>query len=160
MIFSLPALPTNYSLLSAVALALLTIAGMQVFKDEIAMEGNLWRLALGGFVGSWFFVFILTVCQWNHVHCTDPLGGNSVYVTDSITTCNSVKFSPFSFLGHRQYSCILPVATITSQYTPSHCCLITGASCSISVSTVEPVYSGHCNQPASQGPRQYSGTCL
>ena len=94
MIFSLPALPTNYSLLSAVALALLTIAGMQVFKDEIAMEGNLWRLALGGFVGSWFFVFILTVCQWNHVHCTDPLGGNSVYVTDSITTCNSAHPSP------------------------------------------------------------------
>lgn len=64
MFSSLPALPTTYSLLSAVALALLTIAGMQVFKDEIAMEGNLWRLALGGFVGSWFFVFILTVCQW------------------------------------------------------------------------------------------------
>lgn len=55
------ALPTNYSLLSALALALLTVAGMQVFKDEIAMEGNLWRLALGGFAGSWFFVFTLTV---------------------------------------------------------------------------------------------------
>lgn len=54
-------MPTNYSLLVASALAVLTVAGMQVLKDEIAMEGNLLRLALGGMAGSWVFVFVLTV---------------------------------------------------------------------------------------------------
>ena len=54
-------LPTGYSLVSSLALAALTVAGMQVFREQIAMEGNLWRLAIGGFTGSWLFIFLLTV---------------------------------------------------------------------------------------------------
>ena len=58
--FSLPtALPTAYSCASAVALAALTFAAMQVFKDKLALEGIM--TILGGFIGSWFFIFILTV---------------------------------------------------------------------------------------------------
>ncbi len=32
-------------------------------KEQIAMEGNLVRLAIGGFAGSWIFIFSLTVCS-------------------------------------------------------------------------------------------------
>ena len=31
----------------------------QVFRDQLAVEGRM--AILGGFIGSWFFVFILTV---------------------------------------------------------------------------------------------------
>ena len=57
--FIQPALPTNYSLVSSVALTVLTFAAMQVFSDELAVEGRM--TILGGFIGSWFFVFCLTV---------------------------------------------------------------------------------------------------
>jgi len=42
----------------AVALAVLTFAAMQVFRDELGTEGKM--SILGGFIGSWFFVFVLT----------------------------------------------------------------------------------------------------
>lgn len=41
------------------ALAVLTFAAMQVFRDELSSERTM--TILGGFIGSWFFVFILTV---------------------------------------------------------------------------------------------------
>lgn len=53
------ALPTNYSCVCAAALAVLTFAAMQVFRDELGTEGKM--SILGGFIGSWFFVFVLTV---------------------------------------------------------------------------------------------------
>ena len=53
------ALPTNYSCMCAAALAVLTFAAMQVFRDELGTEGKM--SILGGFIGSWFFVFVLTV---------------------------------------------------------------------------------------------------
>lgn len=31
-----------------------------MFREQIAMEGNLLRLAIGGFAGSWIFIFLLT----------------------------------------------------------------------------------------------------
>ena len=43
----------------AAALAVLTFAAMQVFRDELGTEGKM--SILGGFIGSWFFVFVLTV---------------------------------------------------------------------------------------------------
>ena len=54
-----PALPTPYSFVSSAALSILTFAAMQVFKEELATEGKM--TILGGFIGSWFFVFLLTV---------------------------------------------------------------------------------------------------
>ncbi len=54
-------LPTGYSLVSSVALAVLTLAAMQLFRDELGVEGR--RAILGGFIGSWFFIFVLTVRQ-------------------------------------------------------------------------------------------------
>ena len=56
--FSL-ALPSNYSCLCAVALSLLTFAAMQVFREPLAAESS--RTILGGFIGSIFFIFLLTV---------------------------------------------------------------------------------------------------
>lgn len=53
------ALPTGYSLVSSAALAVLTLAVMQLFRDQLGVEGRM--AVLGGFIGSWFFVFILTV---------------------------------------------------------------------------------------------------
>ena len=53
------ALPTTYSMVSSLALSILTFAGMQVFKDELSTEGRM--TILGGFLGSWFFVFFVTV---------------------------------------------------------------------------------------------------
>ena len=53
------ALPTSYSLVSSVALSVLTFAAMQVFKDQLSTEGGM--TILGGFVGSWIFVFLVTV---------------------------------------------------------------------------------------------------
>ncbi len=53
------ALPTVYSCVSAMALAVLTFAAMQVFRDELSAEGGM--TILGGFIGSWFFIFVLTV---------------------------------------------------------------------------------------------------
>ncbi|XP_003389796.1 PREDICTED: protein KRTCAP2 homolog [Amphimedon queenslandica] len=53
-------LPPNYSMFSSLALSVVTIAVMQMFKDQIAVEGNLIRLAIGGFAGSWVFVFLVT----------------------------------------------------------------------------------------------------
>lgn len=32
-----------------------------MFREQIAVEGNLLRLALGGFAGSWLFIFLVTV---------------------------------------------------------------------------------------------------
>lgn len=52
-------LPTSYSGLCAAALAVLTFAAMQVFRDKLGTEGKM--SILGGFIGSWFFVFVLTV---------------------------------------------------------------------------------------------------
>ena len=62
--FSPVALPTTYSCVSAVALAVLTFAAMQVFRDELGTEGKM--TILGGFVGSWFFIFLLTVGLCNN----------------------------------------------------------------------------------------------
>ena len=53
------ALPTPYSFVSSAALSILTFAAMQVFKEELATEGKM--TILGGFIGSIFFVFFLTV---------------------------------------------------------------------------------------------------
>lgn len=53
------ALPTTYSMVSSLALSILTFAGMQMFKDQLSTEGVM--TILGGFVGSWFFVFFTTV---------------------------------------------------------------------------------------------------
>lgn len=38
---------------------MLTFAAMQTFRDELATEGKM--TILGGFVGSWLFVLLLTV---------------------------------------------------------------------------------------------------
>ena len=54
-----PALPTTYSVVSSLALSILTFAGMQVFKDQLSTEGPM--TILGGFLGSWFFVFFMNV---------------------------------------------------------------------------------------------------
>lgn len=56
---TLTALPANYSCVCAAALSLLTFAAMQVFRDELAGERSL--TILGGFIGSIFFLFLLTV---------------------------------------------------------------------------------------------------
>jgi len=53
------ALPTSYSLVSSVALSVLTFAAMQVFKDQLSTDGVM--TILGGFVGSWIFTFLITV---------------------------------------------------------------------------------------------------
>lgn len=53
------ALPTAYSLVFSLALAVLTFAAMQVFKDELSVEGRM--NILGGFIGSWFFIFFTNV---------------------------------------------------------------------------------------------------
>ncbi len=72
-------LPTGYSLVSSVALAVLTLAVMQLFRDQLGVEGRM--AVLGGFIGSWFFVFALTVsghvcvdsvCQCICVGCWQP----------------------------------------------------------------------------------------
>jgi hypothetical protein len=44
---------------SSTALSILTFAAMQLFKDELATEGKM--TILGGFIGSVFFIFFLTV---------------------------------------------------------------------------------------------------
>ena len=64
-------LPTSYSGLCAAALAVLTFAAMQVFRDKLGTEGKM--SILGGFIGSWFFVFVLTVSvgRWGGV--LDPV---------------------------------------------------------------------------------------
>lgn len=46
-------------MVSSLALSILTFAGMQVFKDELSTEGRM--TILGGFFGSWFFVFFVNV---------------------------------------------------------------------------------------------------
>lgn len=46
-------------MVSSLALAILTFAGMQMFKDQLSAEGGM--TILGGFLGSWFFVFLLNV---------------------------------------------------------------------------------------------------
>ena len=54
-------------MVSSLALSVLTLAAMQVFKDELSAEGRM--TILGGFVGSWFFVFVMNVSvmgfNWN-----------------------------------------------------------------------------------------------
>ena len=55
------ALPTHYSFVSSAALSILTFAAMQVFKEELATEGKM--TILGGFMGSVFFIFFLTVSR-------------------------------------------------------------------------------------------------
>jgi len=62
------ALPTNYSCVCAAALAVLTFAAMQGFGDELGTEGKM--SILGGFIGSWFFVFVLTVRRERRRECT------------------------------------------------------------------------------------------
>ena len=37
------------------------ILPFQMFREYLAVEGNLLRLSLGGFAGSWIFIFTLTV---------------------------------------------------------------------------------------------------
>lgn len=46
-------------MVSSLALSILTFAGMQMFKDELSTEGRM--TILGGFIGSWFFVFFVNV---------------------------------------------------------------------------------------------------
>lgn len=53
------ALPSGYSCVCAVALSVLTFASMQVFREELAAERG--STILGGFIGSLFFMFLLTV---------------------------------------------------------------------------------------------------
>jgi hypothetical protein len=58
-------------MVSSLALSILTFAGMQVFKEQLSMEGGM--TILGGFLGSWFFIFLLNVrllgSIWNLHHC-------------------------------------------------------------------------------------------
>ena len=42
----------------------------QMFRDQIAVEGNLIRLAIGGFAGSWLFIFLVTVSMGVSLHVT------------------------------------------------------------------------------------------
>lgn len=42
----------------------------QMFRDQIAVEGNLIRLAIGGFAGSWLFIFLVTVSLGVSLHVT------------------------------------------------------------------------------------------
>ncbi|RMX45353.1 hypothetical protein pdam_00000799 [Pocillopora damicornis] len=53
------ALPSSTSFLFATTLTVLTFAGMQMFKANLASSE--WMTILGGFIGSQFFVFLLTV---------------------------------------------------------------------------------------------------
>ena len=53
------ALPSYTSFLFASTLTVLTFAGMQMFKTNLASSE--WMTILGGFVGSQLFVFLLTV---------------------------------------------------------------------------------------------------
>ena len=46
----------------SLALSLLTFAGMQVFKDQLSTEG--YMTILGGFIGSWFFIFFMNVSEY------------------------------------------------------------------------------------------------
>ena len=53
----------------SLALSILTFAGMQVFKDQLSTEGRM--TILGGFIGSWFFVFFTTVsCGVLYLECS------------------------------------------------------------------------------------------
>ncbi|XP_058957709.2 keratinocyte-associated protein 2 [Pocillopora verrucosa] len=52
------ALPSSTSFLFATTLTVLTFAGMQMFKANLASSE--WMTILGGFIGSQFFVFLLT----------------------------------------------------------------------------------------------------
>lgn len=53
------ALPTGYSCVSSLAMAAITLAVMQVFKNDLAADSKM--TILGGFIGSCFFFFLLTV---------------------------------------------------------------------------------------------------
>lgn len=46
-------------MVSSLALSILTFAGMQMFKEQLSTEGKM--TLLGGFIGSWFFVFFINV---------------------------------------------------------------------------------------------------
>lgn len=77
------ALPTGYSLVSSLALAVLTLAAMQLFREQLGVEGGM--AVLGGFIGSCFFVFVLTVSQ---CVCT------TVYVLVYIDRCELGCWQP------------------------------------------------------------------
>ena len=57
--FALTALPTPTSFVFAALLTVLTFAGMQMFKNNLASSE--WMTILGGFIGSQLFIFLLTV---------------------------------------------------------------------------------------------------
>jgi len=50
---------SSISLVISLSLCILIFGGMQMFKSNIASTE--WKTVAGGFVGSWFFVFSLTV---------------------------------------------------------------------------------------------------
>lgn len=78
------ALPTNYSCVCAAALAVLTFAAMQVFRDELGTEGKM--SILGGFIGSWFFVFVLTVRrERREIACSSTCGCTVLVVSTELS---------------------------------------------------------------------------
>ena len=59
MCFKILALPTSTSCLFSATLAVLTLAAMMAFKSQLAAKE--WMTILGGFLGSQFFIFLVTV---------------------------------------------------------------------------------------------------
>lgn len=86
------ALPSYTSFLFATTLTVLTFAGMQMFKTNLASSE--WMTILGGFIGSQLFVFLLTV-SFTFLR----------YFNYMIMTCVQ-KFSPCSFLCHIKFCSI------------------------------------------------------
>ena len=62
--FLLSALPASTSFLFASTLTILTFAGMQMFKTNLASSE--WMTILGGFIGSQMFIFLLTVSLFSY----------------------------------------------------------------------------------------------
>ena len=73
------ALPSSYSCVCSLALSLLTFAAMQVFRERLSAERS--TTILGGFVGSVFFMFLLTVSIYTlEIMCAILIGAHIVFV--------------------------------------------------------------------------------
>jgi hypothetical protein len=62
------ALPTSTSCFFSATLAVLTLAAMMAFKSQLASKE--WMTILGGFLGSQFFVFMVTVSSFRYFRCS------------------------------------------------------------------------------------------
>lgn len=62
---------SSVSLVISLSLCVVIFGGMQMFKAEIA--SNEWKTIGGGFLGSWLFVFALTVSMLCYIQYMDTV---------------------------------------------------------------------------------------